>query len=145
MNDYTNLQQRHQNEISALPICFAFGDKQFRSMMENWGLDPEKDLDKICCLGGTGGFYKRTDSQVILETFARHQQEREDAITADITGEGYIYQMFYQELVSHEYGYTGDTEATLDALGYTAQEVISNPRLKRGIEKAVTQIMKEEG
>lgn len=38
------------------------------------------------------------------------------------------------------YGYTRDTEDTLYALGYTADEVLGNPRLKRGIEKAVTEI-----
>lgn len=51
-----------------------------------------------------------------------------------------------RQMLSHEtdsgehYGYTMDTEETLDALGYTADEVLSNPCLKRGIEKAVTAI-----
>ena len=31
---------------------------------------------------------------------------------------------------------------TLDTLGYTADEVLADPRLKRGIEKAVTEICK---
>ena len=48
--------------------------------------------------------------------------------------------MFLDELDNHEYGYTRDTEDTLYALGYTADEVLENPRLKRGIEKAVTEI-----
>ena len=51
-----------------------------------------------------------------------------------------IYEMFLDELDNHEYGYTRDTEDTLYALGYTADEVLGNPRLKRGIEKAVTEI-----
>lgn len=38
-----------------------------------------------------------------------------------------------------------DTEDTLDALGYTAEQVLVDPRLKRGIEKAVTEICKREG
>ena len=58
----------------------------------------------------------------------------------DETGEGFIYEMFLDELDNHEYGYTRDTEDTLYALGYTADEVLGNPRLKRGIEKAVTEI-----
>ena len=48
--------------------------------------------------------------------------------------------MFLYELDNHEYGYTMDTEETLDALGYTAKEILGDPRLKRGIEKAVTEI-----
>lgn len=52
--------------------------------------------------------------------------------------------MFLYELDNHEYGYTRDTEDTLDALGYTAEEVLGNPQLKRGIEKAVTEIVRRE-
>lgn len=40
--------------------------------------------------------------------------------------------------------YTRDTEDTLYALGYTADEVLGNPRLKRGIEKAVTEICRRD-
>ena len=50
--------------------------------------------------------------------------------------------MFLTELNNHEFGYTMDTEEALDALGYTADEVLSDPRLKRGIEKAATEIYK---
>lgn len=142
MNRYSELRRRQQEEVSALPIRFAFGDKQFREMMEGWGLDPEKDLDKIYRAGGTGGFFKKTDEQLIRDTFSRHEAEREAAIAEDKTGEGFIYEMFLYELYNHEYGYTMDTEDTLDALGYTADEVLADPRLKRGIEKAVTEICK---
>ena len=71
---------------------------------------------------------------------ALSKKEREAAIAEDKTGEGFIYEMFLYELDNHEYGYTMDTEETLDTLGYTADEVLADPRLKRGIEKAVTEI-----
>ena len=51
-----------------------------------------------------------------------------------------LYMAAQSGLDSHEYGYTGDTEEALDALGYMAAEVLGDPRLKRGIEKAVTEI-----
>ena len=108
--------------------------------MRGWGLDPEKDLDKIYRLGSTGGYYKKTDAQLIRDTLNRHEAELREAIDGDKTGEGFIYEMFLYELDNHEYGYTRDTEDTLDALGYTADEVLGDPRLKRGIEKAVTAI-----
>ena len=54
MNRYAELCQRHQQEVNALPIGFAFGNRQFEEMMQGWGLDPEKDLDKIYRLGSTG-------------------------------------------------------------------------------------------
>ena len=140
MNQYRELLQKHQQAVNVLPIRYAFGEQQFREMMNAWGLDPEKDLDKIYRLGRTGGYYKKTDAQLIHDTFSRHDAELQAAIAEDKTGEGFIYEMFLCELDNHEYGYTMDTEETLDTLGYTADEVLADPRLKRGIEKAVTEI-----
>ena len=140
MNKYAELRQRQQQEVNALPIGFAFGNRQFEEMMRGWGLDPEKDLDKIYRLGRTGGYYKKTDAQLIHDTFSRHDAELQAAIAEDKTGEGFIYEMFLCELDNPEYGSTMDTEETLDTLGYTADEVLADPRLKRGIEKAVTEI-----
>lgn len=142
MNRYADMRRRQQQAVNALPIGFAFSNKRFDEMMRSWGLDPEKDLDKIYKLGDTGGFYKKTDAQLIRNTFNKHDAELQAAIAEDTTGEGFIYEMFLYELDNHEYGYTRDTEDALDALGYTADEVLGAPRLKRGIEKAVTEIIK---
>ena len=139
MNKYSELRQRQQQEFNALPLGFAFSQKQFDEMMQEWGLDPEKDLDKIYRIPG-GGYVQKKDADLLHQTTERHDKEMEAAIAEDKTGEGFIYEMFLYELNVHEYGYTMDTEDTLDALGYTVEEVLGNPRLKRGIEKAVTEI-----
>lgn len=141
MNKYSELRQRQQEEVNALPIGFAFSDKQFREMMEGWGLDPEKDLDKIYKLGGTGGFYKRTDAQLIRDTLSRHEEERQAAIAGDETGEGFIYQMFLAELADREYDYTEDADETLEALGYTWEQVTADKRLLHGLEMAQKRIL----
>ena len=141
MNKYAELRQRQQQEVNALPIGFAFGNRQFEEMMRGWGLDPETDLDKIYKAGNTGGFFKITDAQLIRDTFSRHEKELRDAIAEDETGEGFIYEMFLDELDNHEYGYTGDTSEALEALGFTAQEVVDDPRLNRGICMAHQRIM----
>jgi hypothetical protein len=138
-NKYAELRQKQQEEFNALPLGFAFGNKQFDEMMKKWGLDPEKDLDKIYSIG-YGGYVQKKDADLLHKTRARHDAEMQAAIAGDTTGEGFIYEMFLYELDNHEYGYTGDMEDTLDALGYTAAEVLGEPRLKRGIEKAVTEI-----
>ena len=144
MNKYSELRQRQQQEFNALPLGFAFSQKQFGEMMEEWGLDPEKDLDKIYRIPG-GGYVQKKDADLLHQTTERHNKEMEAAIAEDKTGEGFIYEMFLYELDNHEYGYTRDTEDTLDALGYTAEEILGDPCLKRGIEKAVTEICKREG
>ena len=143
MNKYAELRQRQQEEFDALPLGFAFSRKQFCEMMQEWGLDPEKDLDKILRIPA-GGYVQKKDADLLHQTVERHDTEMAAAIEEDKTGEGFIYEMFLYELDNHEYGYTRDTEDTLDALGYTAEEVLGDPRLKRGIEKAVTEICKRE-
>lgn len=143
MNRYAELRERQQKEFDKLPLGFAFSNKQFDEMMQRWGLDPEKDLDKITRIP-YGGFIQKKDLDLFHETLERHSSETKASIEADETGEGFIYEMFLYELDNHEYGYTGDTEDTLDALGYTAEEVIGNPRLKRGIEKAATEIHRRD-
>lgn len=143
MNQYTALRQRQQEEFNALPLGFAFGQKQFNEMMQRWGLDPDKDLDKILSIGA-GGYIQKKDADLLHQTQERHAAEMAAAIAEDQTGAGFIYEMFLCELDNHEYGYTRDTEDTLDALGYTAKEVIDNPRLKRGLEKAITEICGRE-
>lgn len=138
MNRYMGLKQRQQAEFNAFPMQFAFSQRQFAEGMAALGLT-STDTDKIYSASG-GGFYRKEDSQRLKDTKDRFDRELSEAIAADATGDGFIYEMFLCELNNHEYGYTRDTEEALDALGYTAAEVLSDPRLKRGIEKAITEI-----
>ena len=117
---------------------YAFLDRQFAEGMVALGLTPT-NTDKVYKAPG-GGFYRREDSQRLKDMFERFDRELSEAIAADTTGEGFIYEMFLTELNNHEFGYTMDTEETLDVLGYTAEEVLNDPRLKRGIEEAVKEI-----
>jgi len=136
MIKYKELKDRHQEEVNAFPLGFAFSDKQFTEMMAGWGLTKD-DTDKIYMLGSTGGFYRKTDATALHEMFDRHEHERERAIEADTTGEGYIYQMFACELADHEYGYTHDFESTFDALDLTFERVYNDKRLRHGLNKAL--------
>lgn len=144
MNKYTELRQRQQEEFNALPLGFAFGQKQFDTMMRSWGLDPEKDLNKIYSIGA-GGDVQKKDADLLRQTRERHSAEMAAAIAEDTTGEGFIYEMFLYKLLlykldNHEYGYTYDEEETLNALNLTAQEIAADKRLLRGFEKARKEI-----
>lgn len=142
-NRYAEPRQRQQEEANALPIGFAFSNEQFEEMMRKWGLNVQKkaDLAKIYSIG-YGGYIQKKDADLLHTTRLRHAKEMEEAIAEDKTGEGFIYEMFLYELNNHEYGYTWNTEDTLDALDYTAEEVLNDPRLKRGLEKAAKEIRK---
>lgn len=138
MNQYAALKQRQQAEFDAFPMQFAFSQQQFAEGMAALGLE-STDTDKIYKAPG-GGFYRREDGPRLEMMMERFDRELAEAIAADETGDGFIYEMFLYELDAHEYSYTMDMDEALCALGYTAREVLGNPRLKRGIEKAVTEI-----
>lgn len=135
MNAYAEMKERHQKRVNALPLKFAFGQKQFREMMESWGLT-EDDIDKIYKLGETGGFYLRTDSKLIFSTFEENEIEMQAAIGNDIDGSGFIKDMFLYELANHEYCITYDLEPTLDALGLSVDDVNISPALLNGLSLA---------
>ena len=103
--------------------------------MRRLGLDPEKDKDKLCSIGA-GGVIRKTDADAMREMFARHRRELQEAIAADKTGDGFIYDMFYTELANHEYSYTGDVTDAVNACGLTVEQLNANPALIIGLKKA---------
>ena len=135
MNKYCTMKDRHQAEIDAFPMFFAFSTEQFTEGMKKLELRPD-ETDKIRKVGTTGGFIRKTDDDAFCKMLERHEQERDDAIGSDETGEGFIFDMFSYELANHEYNYTYDTEDTLDALGITQQDLANNPALRLGLYNA---------
>lgn len=132
---YRELKEKQQNEFNQFPLGAAFSEKQFNEMMEKWGLKPT-DTDKIYSIGA-GCFIRKSDSNALDELFKRQKQERQQAMDEDLTGEGYIYEMFEYELANHEYGYTRDLTDTLDALGYTEEDIEKDKKLLKGLKKAL--------
>lgn len=141
MNEYQKLRERQQQEFNSLPLGFAFSDKQFAETMQGWGLDPEKDLDKIYSIG-YGGFVQKKDADLLHTTTARHEAELKAAIEADSTGDGFICDMFRYELDNHEYSYTMELSDTLEALGYTVKDINADKRLLHGLERACAAILR---
>lgn len=142
METYQQLRKRQQEEFNKLPLMFAFSDEQFEEGMRKWGLSPE-DTDKLYKVSG-GGFIQKKDAHLMKEVLKRHPKEIQAAIDNDKTGDGFIYQMFKYELANYEFGYTWDVEDTLDALGFTIEQVNKEPKLKHGLDKAIDDFRNEE-
>ena len=140
MNKYTELKNKQQKEINAFPLGAAFNNEQFAEMMHKWGLT-ENDTDKIYHIGG-GCYIRRSDHTAFHEMLDRHDRERKTAIAADLTGKGYICDMFYAELANHEYCITYDLTDTIYALGLSVDEINADKRLLHGLNKAVKQYLK---
>lgn len=136
MNAYTELQKKHSDELHAFPCFFAFNQQQLDEGMRRLGLRPKTDV-KLICRGIAGMFYRKSDSPILKEMLDRHTKEDLEAIKADTTGEGYILDMFTEELSNHEYGYTRDLSETLDAVGLTMDQVRASEPLLHGLQKAL--------
>ena len=118
----------------------AFSQQQFQQMMEKWGLTLN-DTDKICSIGG-GCYIRKADIAAFTTLINKTAAELKNAITADLTGDGFIFDMFVYELANHEYCITYDLEDTLDALGLTAEQINADKRLTHGLNKAIKHYLK---
>lgn len=134
MNAYQEMITRHQAEFNSFPMFFAFSQQQFTDGMQKLGLNPT-DTNSICSFGA-GGFYRKSDAPQLRAMLDRHHQEIADAIAADLTGDGFIYDMFDYELANHEYAYTQDLSDTLDALNLTVEKVNADSRFLHALQKA---------
>ena len=137
-NKYVELKEKHQKEFNEFPMFFAFSNEQFEEGMKSFGLQLN-ELDKIYKMGSTGGYYKREDSSKLNEMLIRQDNEVEEARKDN----EYLFQMFKYELSNHEYGYTGDLEETLEALGLTIEKINNDEKLLNALNKAV-EIFREE-
>lgn len=135
-NQYRTMRKKHQAEVDSFPMFFAFNNEQFEQGMRKFGLNPT-DADQIYRLGGTGGFYRKSDSSRLAEMFERQEAEFQTAIAADSTGEGFIFEMFNEELANHEYVFTRDVTETLNIFCLTADDIKADSRLSRGLEIAI--------
>ena len=140
MNKYQELKTRQEKEMNAFPLGACFSKQQFEEMMKNWGLTTT-DTDKIYSVGG-GCYIRKSDHSAFHEMLKRFEKERSEAIAADTTGEGFIYDMFLSELANHEYCITYDLDETLDALHLTIEQINADKRLLHGLQKARKEYLK---
>ena len=81
---YTELIDKHQKEFNKFPLGFAFSREQFNKMMEKWGLDPVRDINKISRLGVSGGFIRKKDIPAYKELTERLNKEMKEAMQDDV-------------------------------------------------------------
>ena len=52
----------------------------------------------------------------------------------------FAFDMFLCELANHEYSYTGSAEDAIDSLGYTFDEIRTDPVLNEALSKAIDEL-----
>lgn len=132
---YRDLQEQIQQKINSFPFYFAFSRKQLEKILTETGLT-EKDFISI----GAGGLIKKTDIDAYRKLSEEIEAMTQAEIAADQDGSGFVKDMFLTELADHEYSYTGDLTETLDALGYTPEEINNDPKLINGLRLAKNEI-----
>ena len=132
---YQQLIDKQQKEVNEFPLGAAYNKKQFEEMMAKWNLKPN-DTDQITTIMN-GVFIRKSDIPAYIELVNKLHNETQEAIKNDETGDGFVYQMFAYELDNHEYSVTYDLEETLDALGYTIEDIQNDRKLSHGLKKAL--------
>lgn len=122
---YAELRQAQQKRINALPLYFAFSDKQFEETMSKLGLTAN-DTDKVCSIG-FGGFCLNSDAKLVVDTFNETSDEMEKALEDD----DFLQSAFEYEMANHEFGYTYDPEDTLESLGFSLNDLEKNERIRK--------------
>lgn len=94
---YTEYKSARQGEFNALPIFWAFSNRQFEEAMQERGLT-SKDTDKVFSIGA-GGFALKSDKDVILAFL-----KKEDPLPELMKDPAFAEDAFCYEMQNHEYG-----------------------------------------
>lgn len=139
MNKYEEVLNRHMERVKNFPLGVASNDRQFKDMMEKWGLS-KYDIDKIVPIGEEG-FVRKIDLEDYNKMCYEIRKEPKDLIEQDKTGEGYIKDMFVSELERHKYCITYELD---DTLGLSYEQVVNSPSLTHGLILAKKEILDKE-
>lgn len=141
MDSYTSMKRTHQQRVSRYLenyAFFAFSEEQFRKGLEKLGVS---GAGVLAPLGNSGGYILKDKAEGFYQLTKELEEETRTALADPIEGEKFAFDMFYHELANHEYGYTGDEEETLDALGLSREEVEKSPILSSALKKAKQKLM----
>ncbi len=138
---WRHIQELH--DFSKKNIVYAFNDDALRQgAIEKFGLDIDRgsNRSRIASIGA-GGHMLKSMVPAYREILDRQMAELHDVIMNDPTGEGFASDAMYHELLDHEYGYTRDPTPALMELGLTLDQVMSNPRLKKALKLATSDVI----
>ena len=137
------LEGKYKGESRITPSCARiiyeyYGGKerfpQFDEMMENWGLSPETDLNKIAMLPQNIGYIRKADIPAFNEMLKRHKQEK----ATFKENQSNIKAMLLNEMINREYIISGDLAEVLEAVGYTISDYAKSPTLQKAVNEART-------
>lgn len=126
--DYKKYKENRQEDFNKLPIYWAFGEQQFKELLQKLNLkDTPEDLKKLVNIG-CGGLMLKSDLYLLKnhnETFSK-----EKLLFWLTHNFKFAYSALQYEMANHEYYYTGDITDTLESLDITSKDIQKNGYLK---------------
>ena len=135
VNQYVELKQRHTAERNSIAYIVAIGKEALAEELADFGWN-EQDVKPVYDPNLLGVYVHKDDCSNFQEMINRHSAEYEQDIANDLTGEGFIYDMWNCELSNHEYIVTGDFAPAMEALGIELTDFHMNPALENGLQLA---------
>ena len=120
---YKELKERQQEEVNNFSFGFAFDNKQFKDMMNNWGLD-ENDTNKIIRVF-SGTYILKSDKTKLDSLLKRHDDELKKAMQDD----AFLQSAFEYEMSNHEYIITYNDVDVISPLGLSLKDFENDSRL----------------
>ena len=125
---YKQYKENRQNDFNKLPIYWAFGEQQFKELLQKLNLkDTPEDLKKLIRIVG-GGLMLKTDLHLLKE---HYQTYSSDTLIFWLTHNfKFAYDALFYEMNNHEYYYTYEITDTLQSLGLSFEDIEKNAYLK---------------
>lgn len=143
INQYKKIKEKHQEEANRFPMYWAFGDNQWKDLLNKLNLTEEEAQEKLI-LGPAGSLMFKEDVSKFTKMMENHYNEIQNEISKDKDGTTFIKDMFIYELINHEYGYTRDLTDTLESLQITDKDLQDKENLRNGLELAIKEIKEYE-
>lgn len=125
---YKQYKENRQKDFNKLPIYWAFGEQQFKELLQKLNLkDTPQDLKKLVNIG-CGGLMLKSDLPLLKN---HNQTYSSDTLIFWLTHNfKFAYDALFYEMNNHEYYYTYEITDTLQSLGLSFEDIEKNAYLK---------------
>ena len=97
---YKEWREARQAEANKLPLFFAFSMKQFEEELAKRGIPLEEAKEKVYRLGTCGGYYLKSDAEIIKAYYSRDEAGE---LKAQMQDAEFAKEAFTYEMYNHEY------------------------------------------
>lgn len=125
--DYLAMQKKHEEEVAAFPIAYAFNKEQLKEALEKLGVT---DISECTTIFGHGDIVKKEDASRFIKMLKDHTKEMQEALR----DEEFAVAAFLYEMDNHEYAINYDGDG--DVLGCFGLE--EDDLEKMGLTRAYT-------